>query len=150
MRNWIGYHRLLQETAQDAAWLFNVTPAASPVFGTYTKVKGSKWELFLCEIRLQLERRVVSKSTSLCRAGPGVKRTLEEARIFIARWFQSADSGSAVLRQPHEGKVKRTWRPFQTHLVTYIYILFSLLAGRPWRSLKSRAGLGMLSLRGHR
>lgn len=64
---------------------------------------------------------------------------LGEPWILIARWFQSAESGSAVLQQPPEGKVKKYWIPLQTHLETHIYTLFSLLAGRPWTSLKGRA-----------
>ena len=79
------------------------------------------------------------------RARPGVKWMLEEPRIFIVRGFQSADSGSPVVQLPGEGKVIKDWRQFQTNLVAFIYILFSLLPGRPWRSLKSRAGLVILA-----
>lgn len=42
--------------------VFTVTPAASCIFGTSTELKGLKGEPFLFEIRVKLERRVVSKA----------------------------------------------------------------------------------------
>lgn len=90
------------------------------------------------EIMLKPERRVELKAQVFW-ARLVIKWMLGVPWILIVRWFQSAESGSAILQQPPDGKVKKYKRPFQTRLVPYIYTLFSLLAGRPWTSLNSRA-----------
>lgn len=106
--------------------------------GFKTAVIELKQEAFLDEIMLKLEKRVALKA-QVFRAVLVIKWMLGVPWILVVGWFQSAESGSAVLQQPPEGKVKKYRRPFQTRLVAYIYTLFSLLSGRPWTSLKSRA-----------